>query len=194
MLHPIHLILFALTSIVLSSCASHLVPNKSLSSSVSPSAQERLIAERIYKLINDERREAERKPLQPHSGLNRLAQAHSAHMVPLLAAEADGFYLLLQEGVANHYGSENRAQYAYLKYSIENLSEMTYSAYAESLDPAMEAVESWMSSPEHRNHMLQSWDVTGIGVESSEDGETYITICMGAQPMGTPRGIRPIGW
>ena len=61
-------------------------------------------------------------------------------------------------------------------------------------DPALVAVEAWKSSPSHRNHMLQSWDLTGIGVESSPDGETYITICMGAQPMGTPRSIRPIGW
>ena len=95
---------------------------------------------------------------------------------------------------ANHLGSENRAQYAYLKHSIENLSEMTYAVPSGTSDPAAAAVAAWKNSTEHSRHMLQSWDLTGIGVRSSSNGKTYVTMCMGAQTMGVPRGITPVGW
>ena len=119
--------------------------------------------------------------MRGHYGLNSLAQKHSLYMGSTLSD-------------ANHFGSENRAQYAYLKYNIENLSEMTYVVYGGSEDPAAEAVEAWISSPSHRKHMLQSWDLTGVGVETLSTGETYITMCMGAQPLGAPRSISPLGW
>ena len=71
---------------------------------------------------------------------------------------------------------------------------MTYVVYGGSEDPAAEAVEAWISSPSHRKHMLQSWDLTGVGVETLSTGETYITMCMGAQLLGAPRSISPLGW
>lgn len=177
-----YFILSGLVALLFSSCVSNLTTSDySLSSPVSVSAEERAIAERVYALVNAEREVSGKKALLGHYGLNRLAQKHS-------------LFLGSNFGSANHFGSENRAQFAYLKYSIENLSEMTYVVPFGSEDPALDAVEAWKSSPSHRNHMLQSWDLTGIGVDSSADGETYITICMGAQPLGTPRSIRPIGW
>lgn len=179
--------LFTLTtsaalSFLLASCASNLTaPNKPSSAALTVTADERAIAEQVYALVNQQRGAAGKKSLRGHNGLNLLAQKHSLYMGSTLVD-------------ANHFGSENRAQYAYLKYGIENLSEMTYVVYGGSNDPAGDAVAAWKDSPSHMKHMLQSWDLTGVGVEKASTGDIYITICMGARPLGAPRGIRPIGW
>jgi len=173
-------------ALVISSCASNLSsPSssraKSSSASSSSSASERAIAERVFRLVNNERARAGKRALRGHQGLNYLAQKHSNQMGST------------SHGVANHSGSQNRAQYAYLKYNIENLSEMTYAVPSGSGDPASVAVGAWKSSNQHSRHMLQSWDLTGIGVRVSA-GTTYVTMCMGAQLMSVPRSVQPIGW
>lgn len=170
------------TALFFSSCVSNLTsPNQATSVPASVSSEERSIGERIYSLVNEERVRAGKRAMRGHSGLNLLAQKHSDHMG---SAFQD----------VNHFGSQNRAQYAYLKYSIENLSEMTYAVSSDSPDPAAETVEAWMSSASHHRHMLQSWHLTGIGVKTAADGNTYITMCVGAQPGGVPRSIQPVGW
>jgi uncharacterized protein YkwD len=179
--------LFTLTTaaamtLFFSSCVSNLsAPNRPSSAAPAVSPAERVIAERVYALINNEREASGKKMMRGHHGLNALAQMHSLYMCSTLSD-------------ANHFGSENRAQYADLKYSIENLSEMTYVVYGASEDPAAEAVEAWINTPSYRMYMLQSWDLTGVGVETLSGGETYITMCMGAQPLGAPRSISPLGW
>lgn len=181
-----HTLTFGGVALLFTSCASNLAtptasssPSATGSSSVSSS--ERAIAERVYSLVNNERVRSGKRAMRGHSGLNRLAQSHSSRM----GSKAQN---------ANHLGSENRAQYAYLKYSIENLSEMSYAVPSGSGDPASAAVAAWKRSPEHSRHMLQSWDLTGIGVCKATNGQVYVTMCMGAQPMGVPRSVRPIGW
>lgn len=150
-------------------------------SSAKPSSRERVIAERVFSLVNSERSRAGKRAMRGHHGLNWLAQKHSNYMGASSQA-------------ANHLGSQNRAQYAYLKYNIENLSELTYAVPAGSGDPASTAVAAWKNSASHRRHMLQSWDLTGIGVRAAPDGNTYVTMCLGAQLMGVPRSVQPIGW
>jgi len=168
--------------IFFSSCASNLSSQSDVSTvPASVSSSERGIAERVYSLVNRERVREGRSSLRGHGGLNVLAQKHSE-------------YLSSNTMNANHLGSENRAQYAYLKYNIENLSEMTYAVPSGSGDPAAVAVSAWANSSSHRKHMLQSWDLTGVGVKKAPSGVTYVTMCVGARPMGVPRGIQPIGW
>ena len=165
-----------------SSCASNLSsPVKASSIPASVSSDERSIAENVYSLVNQERARAGKSAMRGHGGLNTLAQKHSDHMGSTFRD-------------ANHFGSENRAQYAYLKYNIENLSEMTYAVPSGSGDAAEAAVAAWKSSVGHHRHMLQSWDLTGVGVKISSDGTTYVTICLGARPTGVPRSIQPVGW
>ena len=165
-----------------SSCASNLSsPVKASSILASVSSDERSIAEHVYSLVNQERTLAGKSAMRGHGGLNKLAQMHSDYMG---SVSKD----------ANHFGSHNRAQYAYLKYNIENLSEMTYAVPNGSGNAAVAAVSAWKSSAAHHKHMLQSWDLTGVGVKTSSDGTIYVTICMGARPSGMPRSIQPIGW
>ncbi len=181
-------------ALLVTSCASSLTspapvgakasssPSKSDGASSSkPSSRERAIAERVFSLVNSERSRAGKHAIRGHYGLNRLAQKHSNYMGASSKA-------------ANHLGSQNRAQYAYLRYNIENLSEMTYAVPSGSGDPASTAVAAWKNSASHRRHMLQSWDLTGIGVRAAPDGNTYVTMCLGAQLMGVPRSVQPIGW
>ena len=56
---------------------------------------------------------------------------------------------------SNHFDSGNRAQYADLKYSIANLSEMTFVTKSGISDPAAAALAYWKSSADFKNHMLQ---------------------------------------
>ncbi|MBT8036979.1 MAG: CAP domain-containing protein [Verrucomicrobiae bacterium] len=175
-------------ALLVSSCTSNLASpvssatvSSSSSSSSAPSSRERVIAERVFNLVNSERSRAGKRAMRGHRGLNTLAQKHSNYM----GASSQS---------ANHFGSENRAQYAYLKYNIENLSEMTYAAPAGTRDPALAAVTAWKSSASHRKHMLQTWDLTGIGVRVAPGGPTLVTMCVGAQLTGVPRSVQPIGW
>ena len=181
-----HILTCAGLALVVSSCTSNLAPSSGSSrpsSSVPASANfsERSVAERIYGLVNSERSRAGKRALRGHPGLNNLAQKHSGHMAS-------------RQGAAGHFGSHNRAQYAYLKHNVENMSEMTYAVPAGSSDPAAVAVSAWKNSGEHRRHMLQSWDVTGVGVKKGSNGTTYVTMCVGALPSGVPRSVQPIGW
>ena len=170
-----------LVALSFSSCASNLSsPVKASSISASVSSEERSIAENVYSLVNQERARAGKSAMRGHGGLNKLAQMHSDYMGSVSRK-------------ANHFGSQNRAQYAYLKYNIQNLSEMTYAVPSGSGNAASAAVSAWKSRAGHHKHMLQSWDLTGVGVKMTSDGTTYVTICMGARPSGMPRSTQPIG-
>jgi len=177
-----NIIIGGLVAFSFSSCVSNLSsPVKVSSIPTSASFEERSIAEDVYSLINQERVRAGKRAMLGHGGLNGLAQRHSA-------------YMGLASKDASYMGSRNRAKYAYLKYNIENLSEMIYAVPSGSDNVALAAVAAWKSSAEHHRHMLQSWDLTGVGVKTSSDGTTYVTICMGARPTGVPRSIQPVGW
>jgi len=192
--------LFTLTTaaamtLFFSSCVSNLsAPNRPSSAASAVSPAERVIAERVYALINNEREAAGKKMLRGHQGLNSLVQKHTVYAASKMMSQANSLFVASTYGGMNHFGSKNRAQYAYLKYSIENLTEINYVILADSENPAVEAVDAWMSSPSSRNLMLQSWDLVGIGVDTVSTGEIYITMCVGAQPLGSPRSVRPIGW
>lgn len=181
-----HILTCAGLALVVTSCSSNLTPQPGSSGSVSsaPSSangSERAVAERIFALVNSERAGNGKKALRGHPGLNNLAQRHSA-------------FLAQRSGDTNHMGSQNRAQFAYLKHNIENLSEMTYAVPPGSGDAASTAVNAWKNSSSHRRHMLQSWDVTGVGVKKGSNGTTYVTMCVGAMPTGVPRSVQPVGW
>ena len=186
----------AVMTLFFSSCVSSNLsaPSRPSSAGSAVSPAERVIAERVYALINNEREAAGEKKLMGHQGLNSLVQKHTVYAASKMMSQTNSLFVASTLGGMNNFGSKNRAQYAYLKYSIENLTEMNHVIFADSEDPAAEAVDAWMSSPSHRNLILQSWDLVGIGVDTVSSGEIYITICVGAQPLGAPRSVRPIGW
>lgn len=163
-------------SALLVSCSS----SSQLTQTAVPSSSERVIAERVFKLVNDERSKMGEKSLRGSRQLNAMAQGHSEFQ----AQSA------LTGGKSSDFGSQNRSQYAYLKYGIENLSEVYATVSASASDPAATAVRAWMSKAEHRRHFKQQWELTGVGVHRS-NGKYYISMMTGIRPGGVPRSMRP---
>ncbi|NWK56850.1 CAP domain-containing protein [Verrucomicrobiaceae bacterium N1E253] len=162
----------------LSSCSSS--SNLTQQTAAPPNAQERKIAERVFSLVNAERAKAGKKAFRGNRNLNKMAQQHSSF-------QASSH---LTKGKPSNFGSHNRAQYAYLKYGIENLGEIESAVPASNSDPARTAVNAWMKSAEHNRHLKQSWDLTGVGVHKANN-KYYITMMVGVRPSGVPRSVRP---
>lgn len=167
---------------LLTSCASNLRSDSSAPTiKTGATTSDRAVGERIFSLINAERARAGKKPLRGNRDLNGLAQKQANN----LAENA-------QNGEANTIGSINRSQYAFLRFNIENVTELA--ASSASGDTASTAVIQWMSSSEHRRTLLDSWNYTGIGVSKGADGYTYVTMLVGVTTTGVPRSVTPIGW
>lgn len=171
--------LFCLVVSLLASCSNNLTSG---TSAPKPSSRattgDRAVGEKIFGLINAERAKAGKKPLRGNRGLNELAQKQANY--------------LSQKGQASTFGSINRAQYAYLRYNVENVTELANAT--PSGDAARDTCIAWMSSPEHRRTLLQSWNNTGIGVSKGADGRTYVTMLVGVTTTGVPRSVTPVGW
>lgn len=149
-----------------------------------PSSRERAIANRLFSLVNEERAKVGKKALRGESSLNKMAQKHSQFQATSKHTK----------GKASHFGTENRAQYAYLKHGIENLGEVVQIVSSSDPDPALSAVNAWRRSKEHNRHMTGSWELTGIGVHMASNGKTYITMLVGIRPGGVPRSMQPRAW
>ncbi len=162
----------AALSLVLVSCSSP----SNLTQATAPSSQERVIAERVFKLVNVERVKAGKKEMRGSMSLNGLAQGHSKFQAT--------------QGKSSDFGSVNRAQYAYLKHGIANLGEIYSAVPVSTSDPAKAAVNAWVKSVEHNRHLKQTWDLTGIGVYKANN-KYYITMMVGVRSGGVPRSMQP---
>jgi len=171
-----------LATCLLVSCSSNLSTSEPVASSNSrATTKSKVIAETIFKRVNIERQKIGKKALHGNSGLNNLAQKQANY----LSKNS-------KTGEASTFGSNNRAQYAKLRYNIENVTELTNSTYSDNV--ASDIVQQWMGSPEHRRTLLQSWNKTGIGVSQGPYGRTYVTMLVGASTTGVPRSVTPVGW
>lgn len=135
----------------------------------------------MFSLLNAQRAKVGKKPLRGHRGLNQLAQK-----------QADYLSRNAKNGQASTFGSVNRAQYAYLRFNLENVTELANAT--SSGDVASDTVNAWMGSAEHRRTVLQSWNNVGIGVSKGPYGRTYVTMLLGVSTTGVPRSVTPIGW
>lgn len=170
------LTLFSALSVV--SCSS----TSNLTQASAPSSQERVIAERVFKLVNAERAKVGKSAVKGSMSLNGMAQGHSKFQ------GTSG----LTQGKPSDFGSMNRAQYAYLKHGIANLGEIYSAVPVSTSDPAAAAVNAWVKSAEHNRHLKQTWDLTGIGVYRA-NSKYYITMMVGVRSGGVPRSMTPGG-
>lgn len=144
-------------------------------------SSERAVAERVFSLVNAERSRAGKRPLTGNRGLISIAQKNSNRL-------AGGHV------ETNQMAKESRSQYAYLKHSVENMNELTMKVPASNSDPAAKAVAQWSRQRAGgQSHLTRGWHVVGIGVKKTS-AATYITLCLGSQPSGVPRSVRPVGW
>ena len=163
----------------LASCSvNQTAKNESTKSLAQMSARDKAVAESIFNQINRERARAGKKRLQAHPGLNFLAQK-----------QANFLSKNSKNGQASTSGSINRSRYANLRYNIENVTELTHSTGLD--DAAPDIVNAWMSSPEHRRTLLQSWNRVGVGVAKGPYGRTYSTLLVGLSTSGVPRSVLP---
>ena len=152
----------------LSSCIKYTNDAAVVPSSISP--REKAIAERLFILINNDRKSQGLKRVDGHSGVIKLAQDHSNSLARK------------PSGLGNHAGSINRARYSARRYGIENQDELIYAVTSGESDPAAATLRAWKLSPSYRRKLDQAWSVVGIGVKYSRDGTAYVTMCMGAEP------------
>ena len=181
-----NILLLGALAFSLASCTNNLTTSNATSQSVNKGSStstpsNRAVGERVYSLVNAKRAQAGKKALRGNSGLNSLAQKQANY----LAQNA-------KLGKASTLGSHNRAQYALLRYNVENVTEITNSTSSD--NAASETVAEWMNSSEHRRTLLQSWSHTGIGSSRGPDGRTYITMLVGVNSSGVPRSVTPVGW
>ena len=182
MIFKLFTLVFSIGLPLLASCSSQLTsgqPGVKVSSRVS--GAERAIAERIFNRVNAERARSGRRATQGNAGLNELAQKQANHLA------VNG-----SNGHANTVGSGARAQFAQLRYNISNVTELANASSSSS--PGLDTVNAWSNSPEHREIMLQAWNRMGVGVSKSADGNTYVTMLLGANVSGAPRFVNSGGF
>jgi len=174
----------SLAAFSLVSCSSNLTSGSTPAQTPQNSrstGSDRAVGERIFNLVNAARAKSGKQRLQGNRGLNQLAQKQANY----LSKNAT-------DGQASTSGSMNRAQYAYLRFNIENVTELANVTSSGSV--ATDTVNAWMRSPEHRRTLLQSWNKTGIGVSKGAYGRTYVTMLVGVSTTGVPRSVTPVGW
>jgi uncharacterized protein YkwD len=158
------------------SCA----PTSSPTSVDAPTLKEQAIAERVFKLVNEERAKVGKSPLRGSNVLNSLAQKNS---------NAQGRGDLIDVKVKK-LDATNRVRYAYLKHGIRITGELIYNASASNSDPAASAVRLWKKGVINKGYLTESWGTAGIGVYRDRDGDVFITALVGHQPGGVPRSMQ----
>jgi uncharacterized protein YkwD len=119
------------------------------------------LVEIILQQVNEFRRSHDREPLTLNPIISSQAQKHSVEMAR-------------SRETISHRGFEARLK--------EMRKRISYRAAAENIakvgryeNPAQKAVEGWKNSPQHRNHLLGDYSLTGIGVAQNERGDYFFT-------------------
>ncbi|MGH2618530.1 MAG: CAP domain-containing protein [Thermomicrobiales bacterium] len=125
-----------------------------------PSDSDQLV-DVVHRRINAYRESRGLEVLEPDEDLSRIAEQHSRRM-------ASG------QVPFGHAGFEERAQ------TIRR--DLAYGRLAENVgynrgvaDPAGDAVERWLRSPQHLANVAGDFEITGLGVGTNGRGEYYFT-------------------
>jgi uncharacterized protein YkwD len=114
----------------------------------------------VFEKINQYRHERGLAPLTLDSTISQHSRLHSQDMASRDAISHDGFeqrIAQLAQVIAHRGAAENVA---------------SNRGYA---DPVEKAIDGWLNSPSHRQNIEGTYDVTGIGVVRTEQGEYYFT-------------------
>lgn len=126
-----------------------------------PALETQAMETRIFNLINSLRSKNGLNELKINGYISNLARQHSVDM-------ATG------KAPLGHQGLEDRTSLIRQKIGGSHFAEnVAYNGgYA---DPAKEAVEDWLASPQHLINIKGKYELTGIGVAAAEDGSYYFT-------------------
>ena len=121
---------------------------------------------RILALVNNQRQTAGIRPLSFSPQLARAATYHSSTMA------SKGFFEHRGQGEPELYDRVT-ASGLDTDHVGENIFETSESASAAVAD---ECVQMWMQSEGHRHNMMSpEFEKTGIAIQTSDNGENYIT-------------------
>lgn len=134
------------------------ISNFSLHVSGQISSQNRMATE-ILALINDHRAKMRKSPLIDNEYISQIALHHSRDMASEnVAFGHDGFddrVALLQKKIKRCYRWGENVAYG--------------------ATTARQVVTMWLNSPEHRENIEGDYNLSGIGVAKSNDGQLYYT-------------------
>jgi len=148
------------------------------------------LEQRIHQLANHERVKRGLTPLAWNPVVQQVARRHSrdmarrhyfAHLSPeghdlAYRYSQQGFVCQIQVGSAVYMGSENIYETS-LYEARDYVGEVVTRTYWKDLETiAQTIVKGWMSSPTHRQNLLEpSWQTHGIGIAISGDDRVYAT-------------------
>lgn len=123
------------------------------------------VEQRVFDLVNAERKKEDLSPLRPNALLMQAARDHSKNM-----AKQD----MLKHELDDKGPADRLDELGYKAFGIaENVA-------AGQRTPA-EAVESWMNSEPHKANILgEKYAEAGVGLATTADGKTYWTIVFAA--------------
>lgn len=124
-----------------------------------PSPQE--VGQAVYRQINQYRHQQGLPLLQLDAQISQQALAHSQAM-------ASGRVPL------GHHGFQQRIQAIGKTMPYSRAGENVASTIA-GATPDRQAIQSWLSNPNHLKKMIGPFDTTGIGVARNDQGQYYFT-------------------
>ena len=157
-----------LGALFLASCASTPEMTRVPMAAHSPSSSGSASSGELHAKINSYRASIGKRPLQRHSGLDKLAYEHCRFM----AANKGKF--TMGSSTISHYGSEERALKARHTYGVGNMAENIAGGVIPT-NVSSRLLDSWVKSRDHHSNLKQDWDATGVGVYRAPDGTVYAT-------------------
>jgi uncharacterized protein YkwD len=124
---------------------------------------------RLFQEINSYRRSQGKTNLQRHTGLDRLAQAHSEYL-----RKHRGTFSLQGRNVS-HFGFEGRALMARERFQMANVSENVAATSKVGGSSSQRFLSLWKGSKDHHKNLLDDWTHSGIGVVVDSDGMVFAT-------------------
>jgi uncharacterized protein YkwD len=166
--HPCTRIIAALCGAFLASCAPppQETTRMPVSASFRPDSSE---SGRLFQEINSYRRSQGKTNLQRHTGLDRLAQAHSEYL-----RKHRGTFSLQGRNVS-HFGFEGRALMARERFQMANVSENVAATSKVGGSSSQRFLSLWKGSKDHHKNLLDDWTHSGIGVVVDSDGMVFAT-------------------
>ena len=116
--------------------------------------------EQIHQLVNQHRAQMELSPLSLRSEISGMARIHSQNM-------ANG---TVEFG---HGGFQERATQIYKMIAFQKTAENV--AMNNTPSPGQAAIQGWLRSQGHKQNIEGNYNLTGIGVAQSTDGNYYFT-------------------
>ena len=136
-----------------------------------PAASDEELANAIFRKVNDYRRSMGKHPLEPHDGLATLSWQQAESM---RTRRTPGQPLKI-----SHLNFEQRAAMARYHYNVQWMAENVAAGMSSGDATADMLLELWKNSRSHRHNLLSSWEYTGVGVATDEDGVVFASEMFG---------------